>query len=49
VVRPLEKAEFGLVRDKSLYESFLENPRTFDYLLKPQNYDFSDLFEDIKL
>jgi len=49
VVRPLEKADFGLEKGKSLYSSFLENPKKFDYLLKPQNYDFSDLFEDIKL
>ncbi len=49
VVKPKEKPEFGLETGKSLYESFLKNPEKFDYLLKPQNYDFSDLFEDIDL
>ncbi len=49
IVKPLEKAEFGLVKDKPLYTSFLEDPNKFDFLLHPQKYDFSDLFEDIKL
>ena len=49
VVKPREKAEFGLERGKPLYSSFLENTEKFDYLLNPQNYDFSNLFEDIKL
>jgi glucose-6-phosphate isomerase len=49
IVRPLEKPEFGLEKDKSLYLSFLENPEKFDYLNNPQKYDFFELFEDIKL
>jgi glucose-6-phosphate isomerase len=49
IVKPKEKPEFGLTRDKPLYTSFLENPEKFDFLLRPQNYDFSDLFKDVKL
>ena len=49
VVRPLEKTDFGLEKNKSLYASFLDKPEKFDYLLRPKDYDFSDLFEDIEL
>ncbi len=49
VVRPLEKEEFGLVKNKTLYDSFLENPKHFDFLVNPQNYDFFELFEDVKI
>lgn len=47
-VVPKEKPEFGLSRDKSLYQSFLEEPEKFDYLRHPDQYDFSDIFEDVK-
>ena len=51
IVRPLEKPEWGLTRDKSLYDAFVETPEKFDYLLNPENYDFSldGLFADIEL
>jgi len=51
IVRPLERPDWGLTRDKSLYDSFVEAPEKFDYLLNPEKYDFSldGLFTDIEL
>lgn len=51
IVRPLEKPEWGLTKNKSLYDSFVENPEKFDYLLHPDKYEFSldGLFTDIEL
>jgi len=51
IVKPLERPDLGLTRDKSLYDSFVEAPEKFDYLLNPENYDFSldRLFVDIEL
>ena len=51
IVKPLEKPEWGLIKNKSLYESFVENPEIFEYLLLPEKYDFSldRLFTDIEL
>jgi len=47
-VKPKEKPEFGLTKETSLYSSFKQNPEKFDFLLHPDKYDFSDIFEDIK-
>lgn len=51
IVKPLERPDMGLTRGKTLYDSFIENPKTFDYLLHPEKYDFSldGLFTDIEL
>lgn len=51
IVRSLEKPEWGLTKDKPLYTSFVENPEKFEWLTKPQNYNFDldELFEDIEL
>ncbi len=51
IVRPLEKPEWGLTKEKPLYTSFTENPDKFKWLTEPQNYDFNleELFEDIEL
>jgi len=51
IVKPLEKPEWGLTKNKSLYESFVANPKKFDYLLHPDKYDFNldGLFTDIEL
>jgi len=51
IVKPLERPDLGLTRDKSLYDSFVEAPEKFDYLLNPEKYDFSldGLFADIEL
>jgi len=48
-VKPAQKPEFGLTKEKSLYDSFLEMPDKFDFLLHPEKYDFSDIFEDATL
>ena len=47
VVKPLERADLGLKKTQPLYSSFLKNPEIFDYLVNPQKYDFTNLFEDI--
>jgi glucose-6-phosphate isomerase len=47
-VKSKEKSEFGLSPEVSLYESFKNNPEKFDFLIHPDKYDFSDIFEDIK-
>lgn len=45
-VTPREKFEWGLEKGKPLYTSFTEDPSKFDFLVHPQNYDFSDVFAD---
>lgn len=47
-VTPREKYEWGLEKNKGLYISFLENPEKFKWLNEPQNYDFSDLWNEEK-
>ena len=51
IVRPLEKPDWGITKGKLLYDSFVESPEKFEWLIKPQNYIFNldELFEDIKL
>jgi glucose-6-phosphate isomerase len=51
IVKPKEKPEWGIVKDKPLYISFIESPEKFDWLIHPQNYQFdlNELFEDIEL
>lgn len=51
IVRPLEKADWGLTKNKPLYKAVIENPEKFDYLAHPQNYEFNlnEFFEDIEL
>lgn len=46
-VTPKEKPEWGLTKNKSLYNSFVENPEKFDFITHPQNYDFSDIWREI--
>jgi glucose-6-phosphate isomerase len=43
-VTPKEKLEWGLEKNKSLYNSFIENPEYFKFLTEPQNFDFSDVW-----
>jgi glucose-6-phosphate isomerase len=47
IVRPREKAEWGLTKDKPLYTSFIESPEKFKFLTEPQSFDFSDVWEEI--
>lgn len=51
IVKPKEKPEWGIEKNKPLYRSFVESPEKFQWLLKPQDYQFvlDELFEDIKL
>lgn len=49
IVKPKECPEFGLFKNKSLYNSVIENPNNFDFMVNPQNYDFSNVFEEIQL
>jgi glucose-6-phosphate isomerase len=49
IVKATEQPNMGLVKSKSLYDSFLQEPSKFGFLLKPQNYNFIDLFVDVKL
>jgi len=51
IVKPLEKPDWGIIKDKLLYNSFIESPEKFEWLLKPQNYmfDLDELFEDIEI
>lgn len=51
IVRPLEKPEWGLTKDKPLYTAFVENPEKFKWLTNPQDFEFNldELFEDIEL
>lgn len=45
-VTPKEKPEWGLEKNKSLYNSFLEAPEKFKWLTEPRNYDFSDIWNE---
>ncbi len=47
IVKPNESPEFGLFKNKSLYNSVIEYPEKFDFMVNPQNYDFSEAFEEI--
>lgn len=49
IVRPIEKPEWGIVKNKPLYQSVIENPDKFDFLVHPQNYNFdlSTLFDEV--
>ncbi len=51
IVRPLERPDWGLVKNKPLYTSMIEAPEKFEWLTKPQEYDFNlnELFEDVEL
>lgn len=40
IVRPKEKPEWGIVKNKSLYQSVIESPDKFGFLVHPQNYNF---------
>jgi glucose-6-phosphate isomerase, archaeal len=46
-VRSKDIPEWGLVKNKSLYQSFLEAPEKFAFVSMPQNYDFSNVWEEI--
>lgn len=48
VVIPKEKPEWGLTKGKPLYTAFIETPEKFKFLTEPQNFDFSDIWEEIK-
>jgi glucose-6-phosphate isomerase len=45
-VTPKEKPEWGILKNKPLYTSFIENPGSFKWLNEPQNYDFSDVWTE---
>lgn len=45
-VIPKEKPEWGLEKDKPLYNSFIENPDRFKFLTVPQDFNFSDVWEE---
>jgi len=47
-VKPKEKSEWGLKKDLPLYQSVTETPEKFDFILNPQKYNFSDVWEDIQ-
>lgn len=49
IVKAIEQPQFGLIKNESLYTSFLKNPDKFDFLINPQKYDFSGAFVDVKL
>ena len=51
IVKPLERPDWGLTRNKPLYTSMIEAPEKFGWLTKPQDYDFNldALFEDVAL
>jgi glucose-6-phosphate isomerase, archaeal len=51
IVRALEKADWGLTTNKPLYTSMIENPEKFQWLVRPQDFEFNldNLFEDIEL
>jgi len=51
IVKPLEKPEWGLTKDKPLYTSFVEHPEKFQWLVRPQDFTFNldELFEDVEL
>lgn len=47
-VTPKEKSEWGVEKSTPLYTSFLADPTKFDFLVNPQNYDFSDVWQDVE-
>lgn len=51
IVKPKEVPEWGLTKDTPLYVAVTQNPEKFEYLTKPQNFefDFDKFFEDIEL
>jgi len=51
IVKPLEVPEWGITKGKTLYDSFVEAPEKFDWLVHPDKYDFDldVLFTDIEL
>lgn len=51
IVKPLEKPEWGITKSKPLYDSVIESPEKFDFLVHPEKYDFNldGLFVDIEL
>jgi len=44
-IKPKEKPEWGLVKNKPLYDSFIEEPEKFRWISEPQNYDFSEFLK----
>jgi glucose-6-phosphate isomerase len=51
IVTPKEVPEWGLTKDTPLYESMINSPEKFEFLTKPEKYqfDFNRLFEDAEL
>jgi glucose-6-phosphate isomerase len=47
-VAPKEKPEWGIFGGKPLYTSFTEFPEKFEWITRPQNFDFSNIWEDAK-
>ncbi len=47
-VTPKEKPEWGLTKLKPLYSSFIESPEKFKFIIEPQNFNFSDIWEEKK-
>jgi glucose-6-phosphate isomerase len=45
IVRPKPKPEWGIVADKPLYTSFVENPEKFTWLTEPQRYNFDNIWK----
>jgi glucose-6-phosphate isomerase len=46
-VMPKDKPDWGIIKGKPLYSSFIESPEKFRYLSSPQEFDFSDIWEPI--
>jgi glucose-6-phosphate isomerase len=51
IVRPLEKPDWGLTRNKPLYTAMVESPEKFKWLTEPQSFKFNldELFEDVEI
>lgn len=47
IVHPKDKPEWGLEKNKPLYTSFTESPEKFKWLIEPQCFDFSDVWQKI--
>lgn len=47
-VKPKEKPSWGLKKEKTLYESFIKNPERFDFIIHPQNHNFSDVWTNLE-
>jgi glucose-6-phosphate isomerase len=45
-VAPKEKPDWGLEKNKPLYTAFIENPAKFKWLMEPNNFDFTDIWEE---